>query len=158
MSDLISFSKEIAKTIGLNESILLAILEDLSEKKATSNFLLNKVQETASLWDSIELRNILLSLEKKGLISINKDSSCTLIKPAQLSRERDEFILNEPREAVPINKDWEPDDELIEQTSNYGIPANFVLQELNEFKHYWHEKKEVSKSWGLKFLRHVIKS
>ena len=56
-----------------------------------------------------------------------------------------------------MEKNWEPDAALIDQASEYGISKSFVLSQLDDFIHLHREKSDTSYSWGVKFLRFVIK-
>ena len=56
-----------------------------------------------------------------------------------------------------MEKNWEPDAALIDQASDYGISKSFVLSQLDDFVHLHREKSDTSYSWGVKFLRFVIK-
>jgi hypothetical protein len=63
----------------------------------------------------------------------------------------------EERKESFMEKNWEPDAALIDQANEYGISKSFVLSQLDDFVHLHREKSDTSHSWGVKFLRFVIK-
>ena len=153
VSKSIKISTEAAKIIGLEEATLLSILEHFNKE-----ILYENVLSQCSFWKENQLIKTLNSLKNKGLVQYKEDFSC--IKLINISNHK----IIEPNtsfdaaSAQPIEENWEPETKLIEQASDYGIPAGFVLNQLQEFKYYWLEKKEAHRSWELKFLRHVIKA
>tara|TARA_B110000014_G_C20126496_1_gene600627 strand:+ start:58 stop:1140 length:1083 start_codon:yes stop_codon:yes gene_type:complete len=153
----ITISKEIAESIGLREATLFELLNS-NFTNHQQDFNLQDILKEAPFWKKEELLQVLKSLKNKGLIS-SKDnySSIELTKPykEKKSKSPSSFTRKNPS-TMPEN--WEPETQIIEQAADYGIPAGFVLKQLEDFKFLWIEKKELQQSWGLKFLRHVIKA
>ena len=146
MSDsLISFSKDIASTIGLSEAILLQVLK--AQSPAVCN--LNDLKSHLSFWTETEILGYLESLLSKGLIIENKiaNISSFSVKEIQVSS----------RKEISMENSWQPEKELLDQIHEYGIPEEFTYSQVEDFKHLHQEKEERNKSWGLKFLRFVIK-
>ena len=56
-----------------------------------------------------------------------------------------------------MENSWQPEKELLDQIHEYGIPEEFTYSQVDDFKHLNQEKEEKNKSWGVKFLRFVIK-
>ena len=154
----IKFSKEVAETIGLNEAVLVTVLEDLQHNKSTNKFKCSEIVLQTKFWNRVRLEEVLKSLENKGLINCSEDLTyVTFLKFKKESIVKANISFEE-RSSRKITEEWEPETQLIEQASDYGIPARFVLDQLEEFKYFWLEKNELHHSWGLKFLRHVIKA
>ena len=82
-----------------------------------------------------ELKQILQNLSKKGLIKNLTDNN----KFVLVSAQKKEISTNEShntfeeREEFLLEKKWLPDDALIDQTNEYGIPKKFVLSQIEEF-------------------------
>ena len=67
----ISFSKDVASTIGLSEAVLLEVLKESGLKGRN----LNELQNLLSFWTEKELTDYLKSLLRKGLVVENKTST-----------------------------------------------------------------------------------
>ena len=69
----IKFSKEVAETIGLNEAVLVTVLEDLQHNKSTNKFRCSEIVLQTKFWNRVRLEEVLRSLENKGLINCSED-------------------------------------------------------------------------------------
>ena len=146
MSDsTISFSKDIASTLGLSEAVLLEVLK----KSGLEGSNLKELQDFLSFWTEEELLAHLTSLLSKGLIIENKTGplSSFSIKEIQANGRKESSMQNS----------WQPEKELLDQIHEYGIPEEFTYSQVDDFKHLNQEKEGKNKSWGIKFLRFVIK-
>jgi len=56
-----------------------------------------------------------------------------------------------------IAQNWQPDQNTLDQIAQHAIPTEFCYQQVPEFITYWHERGEAHRSWGSKFLQHVIR-
>ena len=141
----IRFSKDVASTIGLSEAILLEVLKESGLKGRN----LNELQNLLSFWTEKELKEYLKSLLSIGLVVENKTSSLSSfsVKEIQTVDRRESSMENL----------WRPEKELLDQILEYGIPEEFTYAQVEDFKHLNQEKEEKNKSWGIKFLRFVIK-
>ena len=141
----ISFSKDVASTIGLSEAVLLEVLKESGLKGRN----LNELQNLLSFWTEKELTKYLKSLLSKGLVVENKTSTLSSfsVKEIQTVGRRESSMENS----------WRPEKELLDQILEYGIPEEFTYAQVEDFKHLNQEKEEKNKSWGIKFLRFVIK-
>ena len=141
----ISFSKEVASTIGLSEAVLLEVLRESGLEGRN----LNELQNLLSFWTEKELMEHLESLLSKGLVLENKTQTVSSfsVKEIQTGGRRESAIENS----------WQPEKELLDQILEYGIPEEFTYSQVEDFKHLNQEKEEKNKSWGIKFLRFVIK-
>ena len=141
----ISFSKEVASTIGLSEAVLLEVLRESGLEGRN----LNELQNLLSFWTEKELMEHLKSLLNKGLVLENKTQTLSSfsVKEIQTGGRRESTIENS----------WQPEKELLDQILEYGIPEEFTYSQVEDFKHLNQEKEEKNKSWGIKFLRFVIK-
>ena len=141
----ISFSKDVASTIGLSEAVLLEVLKESGLKGRN----LNELQNLLSFWTEKELTEYLKSLLSKGLVVENKTSSLSSFSVKE--------IQTVDRRESSMENSWRPEKELLDQILEYGIPEEFTYAQVEDFKHLNQEKEEQNKSWGIKFLRFVIK-
>ncbi len=73
------------------------------------------------------------------------------------SQEQPTVAHHDGARVQPLPKDFAPDPvyvEFLEQ--HHGIPGEFTLGQLAEFKLYWLETGEARKAWQNKFKNHVI--
>ena len=59
--------------------------------------------------------------------------------------------------AQAITKGWQPENDLLAQLAQYGIPQDFALEQVGEFVTYWTERNEPRYSWGSRYLKHVLR-
>ena len=146
MSDsTISFSKDVASTLGLSEAVLLEVLKK-SGLKGTN---LKELNDFLSFWTEEEVLSNLKSLLSKGLIIENKNETLSIFSV------RD--VQGKSRKESSMENSWQPEKELLDQIHEYGIPEEFTYSQIDDFKHLNQEKEGKNKSWGIKFLRFVIK-
>tara|TARA_B100000902_G_scaffold98957_1_gene101376 strand:- start:2144 stop:3184 length:1041 start_codon:yes stop_codon:yes gene_type:complete len=140
----ISFSIEIANTIGLEEAILL---EYLKKEESQSRVSFEKVSTDLGFWPNKKSAELLSNLIKKGLVS---ESIFEGIKY---------FSTKKPNQTSKTNTDnnWIPEKEVFDQINEYGIPQDFANLQIDDFKKLNEERNEAEKNWGVKFLRFVIK-
>ena len=140
----ISFSIEIANTIGLEEAILL---EYLKKEESQSRVSFEKVSTDLGFWPNKKSAELLSNLIKRGLVS---ESIFEGIKY---------FSTKKPNQTTKTNTDnnWIPEKEVFDQINEYGIPQDFANLQIDDFKKLNEERNEEEKNWGVKFLRFVIK-
>ena len=155
----LSFSKDAANTLGLSEAVLLETINKLVNTERNDLIDLSLILKEVTFWKEEKVKTLLASLDLKGLVIFDKEiQKVSLIS----TKKKDETVLNqhtafgERKESV-IGKNWEPDAVLIDQASDYGISKSFVFSQLDEFILLHKEKSDTSYSWGIKFLRFVIK-
>jgi len=61
------------------------------------------------------------------------------------------------RPMQPIDRNWQPEPDLLQQLAQYGIPHRFSLDQVPEFVTYWLERGTPQYSWSAKFLKHVLR-
>lgn len=140
----ITFSKEIASTLGLEEAILVEFLKSSKTDKPVS---FNQISQELNFWNKEKLTLLLENLLKVGLISNVMHQGSV------------HFIFKKTNQKIELNKEnkWIPDKEVLDQITEYGIPEDFANLQIDDFKKLSEEKNETSNNWGIKFLRFVIK-
>jgi hypothetical protein len=117
MSDsTISFSKDVASTLGLSEAVLLEVLK----KSGLEGTNLKELLGFLSFWTEEEVLAHLTSLLSKGLIVENKNGplSSFSIKEIQGNGRRESSMENS----------WQPEKELLDQTKN--LNHEFLASEI----------------------------
>ncbi len=145
MTSKITFSKEIANTIGLDEAVLLEHLKQ--EEKLHGQVSMQQICSDVSFWSNEKIMEVLTHLIKTGLINE------TILDgiPHFSSKKHNKKIPNIYRDK------WVPDKDVIDQISEYGIPEDFANLQIDDFKKLNLERNEKNINWGVKFLRFVIK-
>ena len=140
----ITFSKEIASTLGLEEAILVEFFKSSKTDKPLS---FNQISQELNFWNKEKLTLLLENLLKVGLIS-------NVMHQGSMH-----FIFKKTNQKIELNKEnkWIPDKEVLDQITEYGIPEDFANLQIDDFKKLSEEKNETSNNWGIKFLRFVIK-
>ena len=140
----ITFSKEIASTLGLEEAILVEFLKSSKKDKPVS---FNQISQELNFWNKEKLTLLLENLLKVGLIN-------NVMHQGSMH-----FIFKKTNQKIELNKEnkWIPDKEVLDQITEYGIPEDFANLQIDDFKKLSEEKNETSNNWGIKFLRFVIK-
>ena len=145
MTSKITFSKEIANTIGLEEAVLLEHLKQ--EEKLQGQVSLQEICSDISFWSNEKIFKVLTQLIKTGLINE------TIVDgvPHFSSKKRNKKTPTSYRDK------WVPDKDVIDQINEYGIPEDFANLQIDDFKKLNQERNEKDINWGVKFLRFVIK-
>ena len=145
----LSFSKDVADTIGVEAAIILKFVED---NEITSNSIEDIAEIISEKFSFMEEQKIVSSLEKiagLGLIKIKSDKyrKVKLKLPHRLGTNKSNII----------NSDWEPSSEAIEVLKLGGIDIDFASLKLKEFRIYWKEKKAQKDNWNSVFINYVRK-
>ena len=145
MTSKITFSKEIANTIGLEEAVLLEHLKQ--EESLYGQVSMQQICSDVSFWSNEKILEVLTQLTKTGLINE------TIVDgvPHFSSKKRNKKTPTSYRDK------WVPDKDVIDQINEYGIPEDFVNLQIDDFKKLNQERNEKDINWGVKFLRFVIK-
>ncbi len=125
-SDNLSFSKDVADTIGVEAAVILKFIED---NKISSNSLEDLAEIILEKFSFMGVQKIVSSIEKiagLGLIKIKSDKNLKAqLKLPQKSRSDKSNILD---------SDWKPSREAIEVLELGGIDLDFASLKLKEFR------------------------
>ena len=125
-SDNLSFSKDVADTIGVEAAVILKFIED---NKIASNSIEDIAEIILEKFSFMEEQKIVSSIEKiagLGLIKIKSDKNHKVqLKLPQKSRLDKSNILD---------SDWKPSREAIEVLELGGIDLDFASLKLKEFR------------------------
>ena len=155
----LSFSKDAAKTLGLSEAVVLETIRTKIQSQNNQFIELDSILKETIFWDEKKTITLISKLQLRGLVNFDKDKKRISLVLSEKKLKDTGFDKKgfEQRAESLMEKSWEPDAALIDQAGEYGIPKSFVLSQLDDFIHLHREKSDTSYSWGVKFLRFVIK-
>ena len=138
--DNLSFSSEVAETLGIECALILSQYNE------------NLLEDTASITGLIEStkKNLRFLDEKKIKESIN-----TLIKFQLISTSRKTHKLKEPKKSMDscqLDIEWTPSSEVNEVLNMTEITDDFFNLKLKEFKIYWIERGQKKNNWNSTFI------
>ena len=148
-SDKLSFSKDVADTIGVEAALILKFIED-------NKISLNSIEDIAEIisekFSFMEEQKIVSSIEKiagLGLIKIKSDKyhKVKLKFPHKSKLDKSNIL----------DSGWEPSREAIEVLELGGIDLDFVYLKLKEFRIYWKEKNVQKDNWNSIFINYIRK-
>tara|TARA_Y100000590_G_scaffold57290_3_gene60206 strand:- start:21766 stop:22857 length:1092 start_codon:yes stop_codon:yes gene_type:complete len=156
----LKFSKEAAKTLGVSEAVMLETIKNSLKTNNKESIDLAYLLKETTFWKEKKVLNLISRLQLRGLV-IHDKSNKSVSLVSSISRvkesEKNHQTFTERKESL-IQKSWKPDATMIDQASEYGISKSFVLSQVDDFIHLHREKSDTSYSWGIKFLRFVIKN
>ena len=140
----LSFSKEVAETLGLECAIILNLfkenkLTDISSYEAV----LRSIGDNYPFFDNQMIKESIDKLTKFDLIELN-----------QKFKKKD-YIVKKPTQNIESRKieyEWKPSDETLEIISMAEISNDFINLKLKEFKIYWSERGQKKNNWNITFL------
>lgn len=162
----LSFSPQLAATIGLEEAIVFALLEQTSAVVGQNHCDIScqALQSRLTFIPAEQLQRVLKQLADLTLITIHSppfgqqarfaftmaNQTSAKAKPLQIERK--------PNTANRISPKFKPNADCIKQIQQHGIPLDFAKAQLAEFIHYWQQRGEIAHSWDHKFLQRVVKA
>lgn len=140
----LSFSSEVAETLGIECAIILNLFKDnkLDDISSYDGFL-NSIKENLSFIDEETIKKSLNTLIKFDLIDLERNISKTdygVKTPGKSSESR------------VLNTEWGPSDETIEIINMTDVSNEFLSLKLKEFKIYWIERGQKKNNWNITFL------
>ena len=148
-SDKLSFSKDVADTIGVEAAVILKFIED---NKISLNSIEDITEIISENFSFMEEQKIVSSIEKiagLGLIKIKSDKyhKVKLKFPHKSKLDKSNIL----------DSGWEPSREAIEVLELGGIDLDFVYLKLKEFRIYWKEKNVQKDNWNSIFINYIRK-
>ncbi|PCJ26832.1 MAG: hypothetical protein COA96_04180 [SAR86 cluster bacterium] len=143
------------------------------------------LQKAFPFWATVDIKRVQLSLQNLGLIVIDPTdnehrsnffaideasnagpavlgASSSTVKPSAPSAINTRTAAPAhpvvPGTATLIDPNWQPDQTWIRQCKQHAIPDQFILDQVQEFVHYWHDRGQARFSWGNAFYKHVVKA
>lgn len=177
----------LAATLGLDEAVMLSVLSTLANAASHSGAVgpnhiqlsngfqwltldLEKLREAMPFWDDRDLQRVSKSLHDKGVLlmggtligsssevkfAFNERSGNSNTNPAATRPAPARAQPNQGKNHIANN--WQPDQATLTQLAQHNIPSAFAFEQVPEFITYWRERGEAQRSWGAKFMQHVIR-
>lgn len=165
----LTFSPMLAATIGLEESILLQLLQECrahTESVPGNGVNWHSIRGSrlialAPFWREEDFRRLITSLHEKGLLLVSSSlfSATTDLRFAfddQREAQREIPVRAvQPHSATTISGNWQPGNESLRQLEQLGVSRQFALQQVAQFVAYWRERNVPRHSWESKFINEV---
>jgi len=139
----ISFSKEVAETLGLESAVIL----DLYNQKVLDNNsydnLLSSIEENAKYLSVEKIKSAIDKLVKYKFITVRENNGKQNFVVRSASKNTDSNSLSD---------EWMPSNETYEVITMTKIPEEFISLKLKEFKIYWIERGQQKNNWNSTFI------
>ncbi|HBS41588.1 MAG TPA: hypothetical protein DEA26_02825 [Oceanospirillales bacterium] len=164
----ISLSATLAATIGLEEAVLLTVLNDAArlQSQPHARLAIDTLRRQLPFWDDATLRRLLRSLADKGLLFLHGaefPQAAGLVYSFEQLSERTVSRAPESPSQAPANRpqpmpvQWKPSEESLQRLEQHGIPRSFSCAQLDAFALQGQEQGTNRNDWNSRFFRHVKK-
>ena len=175
----IAISPTLASTIGLEETVLLQLLQEClahGDTVQSSGFSWvtvsgQRLLGLAPFWREDDIRRLSASLHEKGLLLIgggafstqqdfrfafNEGNSSAQV-PSQTAHQPSSQInqFSSPHSAKTIGGSWQPSEDALRQLAQLGVTREFAQQQIPQFVAYWRERNVPRHSWESKYIKEV---
>ena len=145
--DDLTFSSEVAETLGIECSVILSLYKK------------NELNDVSSFQNLVSCIKDILPFINDQIIneSVNKLIKYELIEFGSNSNNKN-YEVKKPygnKESNNMNNTWVPSIETMEILDMTDISSKFYKLKLKEFKIYWIDSNQVMASWNSKFIQHV---
>lgn len=175
----------LAATIGLEEAVLLSLLDELTSLQTgqeSRGYLWHELSgeqlhHYMPFWDDLDIQRVSQRLKDLGIILLLSapygQSRCLKFafnQKATLQAKRQDASSppsSQPSSQQPPSQrqasqgatllppNWQPDKDTLAMLSQLNIPMHFVREQLPLFVHYWRERGETNRTWGAKFIQQL---
>ena len=144
----LSFSKEVAETLGLESAIILELYKTNKIFNSRSiEDLIESVKIEAPFLSNAAIEESLQKLIKYKFININPNSSSSnysIRLPTKSNFER-----------IKIDNNWQPSKEAIEVLNMSDVSNEFFERKLIEFRLYWIERGQDRNNWNSTYIDYI---
>ena len=178
----INFSPTLAATIGLQEAILLQLLQEcISHNETSSEHGLRwvtireeKLLELAPFWQPEDITRHTHSLQAKGILLLKQEKfaqkksyKCAfnehdqntevseLVSPESHKQSTIYNLTLSQQSGKTMKNDWRPGADCLRQLYQLGVSHEFALQQIPQFIAYWRERNVAKHSWESKYIKEV---
>jgi hypothetical protein len=171
----IVISPTLAATIGLEETVLLQLLQEcISHGNPTFNngfawvtVSAGRLLNLVPFWQQDDVRRLTASLHEKGLLLIGGvaftsdqdfrfafNEGSVASTPNQLDSTRS-LLVSKPSSAKTIGNTWQPSEDALRQLGQLGVTREFAQQQVPQFVAYWRDRNIPRHSWESKYIKEV---
>ena len=175
----IVISPTLAATIGLEETVLLQLLQECishGSPVSSSGFdwitlPSDKLLELAPFWGQDDFRRLSASLHEKGLLLIGGgpftahhdfrfafNENSISVSPGRTLASTSLApppATSNPHSAKTIGGSWQPSEDALRQLAQLGVTREFAQQQIPQFVAYWRERNVPRHSWESKYIKEV---
>lgn len=161
------FSPQLAATLGLEEAVLFQALSEVRchQSGVSPHWIELNGDYLARLlpfWQESDVLRIALNLQHQGVLLTEKpQASDGVLRFALKDKLSQQARTRRSKNVAPgskqMSQSWQPENDVITQLTQYGIPRAFIDTQVPEFITYWSERGEPHYSWGSKFLKQVVR-
>ena len=176
----IVISPTLAATIGLEETVLLQLLQECrchgtAQQSQGYNWVTvsgEKLLNLTPFWREDDIRRLSMGLHEKGLLLIGGGpfsavqdfrfafneavaASSAPRQPAANHPATQAVANNTPHSAKTIGNSWQPSQDALRQLSQLGVTQSFAEQQIPQFVAYWRDRNVPRHSWESKFIKEV---
>jgi hypothetical protein len=174
----LAFSPTLAATLGLEEAILVQVLQECASHNVQVNssgyaWVTVSGQSLLKLvpfWGEQDIHRLASGLHEKGLLLIgggpfsaqgefrfafNESSAKSPAAQGSLSSPKTHLSEDRPRSAKAIGNSWQPQQDTLRQLAQLGVTDQFARQQIPQFVTYWRNRNVSHHSWESKFIKEV---
>jgi len=144
----LSFSKEVAETLGLESAIILELYKTNKIFNSRSiEDLIESIKIEAAFLSNAAIEESLQKLIKYKFININNNtysSNYSIRLPTKSNFER-----------IKIDNNWQPSKEAIEVLNMSDVSNEFFERKLIEFRLYWIERGQDRNNWNSTYIDYI---
>ncbi|WP_369984175.1 DnaT-like ssDNA-binding domain-containing protein [Thalassolituus sp.] len=165
----ISLSATLAATIGLEEAILLSVLNDAARLQTQPQARLNSdtLRRQVPFWNDDTITRVLSSLIDKGLLQIHgpaftqaagivfsfANAPAQTVQTPRHAPAKDTRSV--PARPAPMPEQWQPSEEAVQRLEQHGIPRAFSFSQLDAFVLQGQEQGSNRNDWNTRFFRFI---
>lgn len=165
----ISLSATLAATIGLEEAILLSVLNDAARLQTQPQARLNSdtLRRQVPFWNDDTITRVLSSLIDKGLLQIHgpaftqaagivfsfANAPAQAVQTPRPAPAKDTRSV--PARPAPMPEQWQPSEEAVQRLEQHGIPRAFSFSQLDAFVLQGQEQGSNRNDWNTRFFRFI---
>jgi len=139
----ISFSKEVADTLGLESAVILDLYNQNILNTDSYDDLSSSIKENAAYLSTEKIKSSVDKLVKYKFIIVHGMHKKQNFEVRSASKNNDSNSLN---------NNWMPSDETYEVIAMTKMPEEFISLKLKEFKIYWIERGQQKNNWNSTFI------
>lgn len=173
----IALSATLAATIGLEEAVLLTVLNDAAsiQGQQWARLHYQALRNQLPFWDDVSIRRVLRNLLDKGLLSLQEpmfpdgdgliyafNTTQAQIRPqaeaaVQPHQSKAASHAAQPSGHVkqPLESRWQPQEDTLARLEQHGIPRSFAWAQMDAFILQGQEQGANRNDWNTRFFRHV---
>lgn len=165
---LLKFSASLAASIGVNEAILLTLLNDAATLQSQPWARLNSqiLRQQLPFWDDATIRQTLQNLQAQGFINIQgalfpdaNDLYFNFVQQSDIIQQSTAVTYEKIMPALPQTDNtlshWQPTTETLQRLQQHGIESSFALSHLDAFILQAKEQRAQTNDLNARFFRYV---